>query len=431
MRIAMVSEQASPLAPPGMVGWGGQNVHVAALAAALARRGHDLTVYTRRDDASQPERMISEDGYQVVHVAAGPPKRLPKDEVMPHMTEFASFLRAEWSREAPDVAHAHFWTSGIATQLVSRALGTPTIQTFHVLGAAQHRSRGGPEASPGESADGRFRTERAIARAASRVIAASSEEAFELARMGVPGTRISRVPCGVDLDLFKPPVLRERPAGQRKRIVSVGRLAPEKGFDVAIAAVARIPSADLVIAGGPEEAGPTHGREAQRLRSLARELGIEQRVHLLGHVPRDRMPELLHTADAVLCTPRYESFGMVPLEAMACGVPVVAHAVGGIVDTVIDGVTGVLVPPQRHRQLVDALRLVLSRPALAEGWGTAGRDRAVARYSWDQVATETEHAYQHALADQAGSPGWNETGQNETGRPSAGAPRQLSGRAEQ
>ncbi|MBD8506455.1 glycosyltransferase [Hoyosella sp. G463] len=399
MRIAMVSEHASPLASPGTGNWGGQNVHVAALSAALARRGHEVTVYARRDDADLPEGMISGDGYQVVHVAAGPPRRLPKDAVMPHMTEFARFLRTEWSREAPDVAHAHFWTSGIATQLVSRVLGTRTIQTFHVLGSLEHSAG----ATSGASPDGRIRTERAIARAASRIIAASSEEAFELARMGVPGTRISRVPCGVDLDLFTPSGQRERPAGRRKRVVSVGRLAPGKGFDIAIEAVARIPAAELVIAGGPDGAGAKGSGEARRLRALARNLGCEQRVHLLGQVPRDRMPELLRTADAVLCTPRYESFGMVPLEAMACGVPVVAHAVGGVLDTVIDGVTGVLVPPHRPRLLVSALREVLSRPAFAEGLGIAGRDRAVARYSWDQIATETEHAYQRAALAPAGS----------------------------
>ncbi|WP_149360615.1 glycosyltransferase [Lolliginicoccus suaedae] len=401
MRIAMVSEHASPLATPGTVDSGGQSVHVAALSAALARRGNDVVVYTRRDAGELPEQVSSEDGYRVVHVPAGPPSRIPKDEIMPHMTEFARFLRADWVVDPPDVAHAHFWMSGIATQLVSRVLGTPTVQTFHALGSVKRRFQGEEHTS----SDGRIRTERAIARAASRVIATSSEEAFELARMGVPGTRISRVPCGVDLDAFRPAAQQQRAGGGRKRIVSVGSLVPRKGFDIAIRAVAHIPSAELVIAGGPEPARLEQDAEARRLRSLARELGVEERVRLLGQVPREEMPGLLQSADVVLCTPRHEPFGMVPLEAMACGVPVVAHAVGGLPDTVVDGVTGVLVPPQRPRLLVNALCHVLSRPALAEAWGIAGRDRAVARYSWDQIAAETEHAYLHAVPAPSGALG--------------------------
>lgn len=397
MRIAMVSEHASPLATPGTVDSGGQNVHVAALSAALARRGHSVTVYTRRDDPDLPERVVSEDGYTVVHVPAGPPENISKDEILPHMQDFARYLRKVWEAEQPDVAHAHFWMSGIATQLAARALGTPTVQTFHALGVVKRKFQGAADKSP----EDRIRTERAVAKSASRVIATASEEAFELARMGTPRVRISVVPCGVDLEQFTPATDR-RVERRPKRIVSVGRLVPRKGFDTAIRAVAALADTELVIAGGPAGGQLKDDPEARRLQELAEQLGVTDRVHLVGQVPRAEMPDLLRSADVVLCTPWYEPFGIVPLEAMACGVPVVAHAVGGFLDTVVDGVTGLLVPPGRPRLLLNSLREVLSHPSLAEGWGVAGRDRAVARYSWEQVAAETERAYLRVVPSASG-----------------------------
>ncbi|WP_041450921.1 glycosyltransferase [Hoyosella subflava] len=401
MRIAMVSEHASPLATPGTVDTGGQSVHVAELSAALSRRGHEIAVYTRREDPDVPERVRTDAGYEVVHVPAGPPRKVSKDEILPHMTDFARYLRQDWELRSPDIAHAHFWMSGIATQLAARALGTPTVQTFHALGAVKRRFQGAADTSP----EDRIRTERVVAKAASRIIATSSDEAFELARMGTPRARISVVPSGVDLNLFTPDTepsdgakdWANQPSSRVKRIVSVGRLVPRKGFDTAIRAVAALPDVELIIAGGPATEFLVEDHEAQRLRTLADDLGVADRVHLVGHVPREYMPSLLRSADVVLCTPWYEPFGMVTLEAMACAVPVVAHAVGGILDTIVDGVTGMLVPPERPRLLVNALREILSHPSVMEGWGIAGRDRAVARYSWEQVAQETERAYSRSI----------------------------------
>ncbi|MBB3038790.1 glycosyltransferase [Hoyosella altamirensis] len=401
MRIAMVSEHASPLARPGTVDSGGQGVHVAELSAALARRGNEVAVYTRREDPDVPERIRVDAGYEVVHVPAGPPRTVPKDEILPHMTDFARYLRQDWEVRAPDIAHAHFWMSGIATQLAARALGTPTVQTFHALGTVKRRFQGAADTSP----EDRIRTERVVAKAASRIIATSSDEAFELGRMGTPRARISVVPSGVDLSLFTPDTepsdgARDRsnqPSSAVKRIVSAGRLVPRKGFDIAIRAVAALPDVELVIAGGPAHGLLSEDHEAQRLKALADDLGVADRVHLVGHVPREYMPSLLRSADVVLCTPWYEPFGMVTLEAMACGVPVVAHAVGGILDTIVDGVTGMLVPPDRPRLLINGLREILGHPSVAEGWGIAGRDRAVARYSWEQVAQETERAYARSI----------------------------------
>ncbi|MFE3175195.1 glycosyltransferase [Amycolatopsis sp. NPDC059090] len=392
MRIAMVAEHASPLAAPGEDDAGGQNVHVAGLSAALVRSGHDVTVYTRRDDAEAPAAVDVPAGYRVVPVPAGPARRLPKAEIVPYLGEFGSWLRDRWTEEPPDVAHAHFWTSGVATVLAAREAGVPTVQTFHTLGVVKRRNLGDGDTSPPD----RMRLERMVGKQVGRIVAGCSDEVFELARQGVPRQRISVVPCGVDLDRFGtggPVASRTAP----KRLVSMGRLVPRKGFDLAIAALPRVPDTELVIAGGPPSEALSRHPEAQRLRRLAERLGVADRVQLAGQVSRAEMPALLRSADAVLCTPWYESFGIVPLEAMACGVPVVAAAVGGLADTVVDGITGRLVPPRDPARLSARLRALLDEPAELEAMGTAGLERVRARYSWDRIAAETVRVYEKAM----------------------------------
>ncbi|PRX48609.1 glycosyltransferase involved in cell wall biosynthesis [Prauserella shujinwangii] len=396
MRISMVSEHASPLAALGEVDAGGQNVHVAELSAGLARLGHDVTVYTRRDDPGLPDEVGTPGGYRVVHVPAGPPRYVPKDELLPHMGTFADHLERMWGGDRPDLVHAHFWMSGLASVLAARAHALPVVQTFHALGVVKRRYQGDDDTSPHE----RVRLERMVGRHATRVAATCSDEVFELARMGVPRARMSVVPCGVDLGLFTPDGPRA-PRRHRHRIVSVGRLVPRKGFDVAIAALAALPETELVIAGGPEGGRLSEDAEARRLLDFAERVGVADRVRMPGQVARTDMPALLRSADAVVCTPWYEPFGIVPLEAMACGVPVVAAAVGGLTDTVVDGVTGTLVPPRNADALAVALRRLLGDSALRDAYGIAGADRARCRYSWDRIAADTLRVYERAVPSAA------------------------------
>ncbi|EHY90851.1 glycosyltransferase [Saccharomonospora azurea] len=392
MKISMVSEHASPLAALGEVDAGGQNVHVAELSAGLTRAGHDVTVYTRRDSDDQPEDVTMPGGYRVVHVPAGPARHVPKDELLPHMGEFTRFLTAQWQADRPDVVHAHFWMSGLASLMATRPLSVPVVQTFHALGVVKRRHQGAHDTSPTE----RIGLERLIGKHAARVAATCSDEVFELVRLGLSRSRMSIVPCGVDLDRFTPsgPV---EPRTHRYRIVSVGRLVPRKGFDVAIAALRSLPETELIIAGGPQEGRLAEDKEAARLLRFAAELGVADRVHLRGQVPRADVPALLRSADVVVCTPWYEPFGIVPLEAMACGVPVVASAVGGLTDTVVDGVTGLHVPPKRPEALASAVRRLLSDAALRDAYGIAGADRARCRYSWDRIATDTMRVYERVV----------------------------------
>jgi glycosyltransferase involved in cell wall biosynthesis len=392
MRIAMISEHANPLAALGGVDAGGQNLHVAELAKALAAGGHEVTVYTRQDDPRRERFSATPHGYRVVHVPAGPPHAVPKDDLLPHMAEFAEFVDDHWRVERPDVVHSHFWMSGLVAAIAAKRHDVPVIHTYHALGTVKRRYQGKADTSPPSRID----TERLIGRSADRIIATCSDEVAELARMGVPKDRAQIVPCGVDCTRFVPAgAVPRRRAPQR--VVSVGRLVPRKGFADLIAALPALPETELVIVGGPDRAGLAHDPEARRLRAMAKELGVAKRVRLTGQVPRERMPGLLRSADVVACVPWYEPFGIVPLEAMACGVPVLASAVGGLTDTVVDGVTGVLVPPRRRTALVTALKGLLADPVKRTFLGAAGRDRVESRYPWAVIAAQTARVYESCL----------------------------------
>jgi glycosyltransferase involved in cell wall biosynthesis len=388
-RVAMVSEHASPLAELGGPDAGGQNVYVAQLAARLARRGHEVVVYTRRDDPRLPERIVTTDGVKVVHVPAGPPAPIPKDELLPYMEEFGAWLAREWATEPPDVVHAHFWMSGLAAVAGARATGVPVVQTYHALGTVKKRHQGAADTSPRD----RVAIETAVGRECGGIIATCEDEVRELVAMGLPRRRIHVVPCGVDPVRFAPVAAARRAPSAPRRLLTVGRLVPRKGFDRAIRALAAVPDAELLVAGGPEPALLFAEPETERLCSIAEEYGVADRVTLLGGVSRTRMPALMSGADLVLSVPRYEPFGIVPVEAMACGTPVVATAVGGQLDTVADGVTGVLVPPDEDHDLAGTIRELLDDPDRLTRYGAAGRRRVLARYTWDRVADGVTRVY--------------------------------------
>ncbi|MBE3008045.1 glycosyltransferase [Microbispora sp. NEAU-D428] len=383
MRIALVSEHASPLATLGGVDAGGQNVHVAALALALAERGNEVVVHTRRTSPDQPDVVPMAPGVTVEHVPAGPAEPLPKDELLPHMPEFGAHLARGWKAEPPDVAHAHFWMSGLATLTAAEPLHIPVVQTYHALGTVKRRWQGEADTSP----PGRIAIERDIGRRAVAVIATCSDEVGELVAMGVPRDRITVVPCGVDLGLFRPDG-PSAPRGDRPRVLSIGRMVPRKGVDTVVRAMRQVPGAELVIAGGDPG-----DEESTRLRTLADGLGLGDRVRLIGSVSRAEVPALMRSADVLVTVPWYEPFGMVPLEALACGVPVVASAVGGHLDTVAG--CGVLVPPRRPRALSRELGDLLARPGLRAALSAAGARRARARYGWPRIAEQTESVYRN------------------------------------
>jgi glycosyltransferase involved in cell wall biosynthesis len=389
MRIAMISEHASPLAALGGADAGGQNVYVGALATALAARGHEIDVYTRRDAAHLPPTAQPCPGVSVVHVPAGPAEHIPKDKLPPYMPDFGRWLLRAWSGDRrPDVAHAHFWMSGMATVPAAKDLDIPMVQTFHALGSVKRRYQGRADTSPPQ----RIRIESALARWADLVVATCSDEVTELSRLGAPDDRIRIVPCGVDTSRFTPDG-DVWPSNGRPRLLSLGRMVERKGVDTVIRALADLPDVELLIAGGPPPAELSDDPEARRLSALTDELGVGDRVELLGSVDHEGVPALIRSADAVVTTPWYEPFGIVPLEAMSCGRPVIGSAVGGLLDSVADRETGLLVPPRNPSAVADAVRRLLADETLRRRLGRAGRRRAESRFDWARVAEQVENVY--------------------------------------
>ncbi|SCL48899.1 Glycosyltransferase involved in cell wall bisynthesis [Micromonospora citrea] len=391
MRIAMISEHASPLAVLGEEDAGGQNTHVAELAAALVGEGHDVRVYTRRDSPALPDTVPTAEGYRVCHVPAGPALRVPKDELLPHMGEFGRWLAGQWRDGdwTPDVAHAHFWMSGLATLHAGRRTGVPVVLTYHALGAVKRRHQGHRDTSP----PGRIGYERALGRAADRVIVQCQDEIGELVRLGVPRSRMALVPSGVNQEMFRPdgPAVPRDPA--RPRIITVGRMVERKGFQDVVRALPAVPDAECAVVGGPPaELLPADGF-ARRLGTLAESCGVADRVKLVGAVPREEMGRWYRSADILVAAPWYEPFGLTPLEAMACGVPVIGSNVGGIADTVVHGLTGDLVPPRDPRALGTAIRRLLADKVRRFAYATAALDRIRSRYSWKRCAEQLGAVY--------------------------------------
>jgi len=391
MRIAMISADAGPLAAPGDAA-SGQNTHVAELAGALAARGHEVRVYSRRDDPDVPATVRFADGVTVEPVPAGPAAALPNGDLLPFMGGFGRTLADRWGTAAgfrPDVVHAHSWTSGLAALTATAATRRPVVVTFHTLGSVQRRHQGGRHTGPAN----RLGLERTLGQLADRVVARSAEEAEELTRMGVPRTSVHIVPSGVDTDRFTPDGPAMPRTGGLRRILSVGRLTERKGHDDLVRALRRMPNAEVVIAGGPPQAELRTDPEARRLRAIATRAGVADRVRLLGSVPGTDMPAWYRSADLLCCPPRYESSGLAPLEAMACGVPVVTYAVGGLAESVIDGITGVHVRPRDVRGLADALRGLLADEVRRVSYASAAVDRVRSRYTWTRAALDVERVY--------------------------------------
>ncbi|MET8085584.1 glycosyltransferase [Micromonospora sp. NPDC005237] len=396
MRIAMISEHASPLAILGGEDAGGQNTHVAELSAALAAAGHEVRVYTRRDALDLPVTVRAPDGYDVVHVPAGPAEPVAKDALLPHMREFSRWLIERWRGGdwTPEVIHAHFWMSGLAALTAGRQTGVPVVQTYHALGTVKRRYQGVQDTSPAR----RISYERELGRSVDRVVAQCRDEVGELVRMGVPRSRMTVVPSGVNLASFSPlgPVADREPG--RARILTVGRLVERKGFQTVVRAMALVPDAECVVVGGPPEGLLETDPYARRLRALAESCGVADRVHLVGAVPREEMGRWYRSADLLVAAPWYEPFGLTPLEAMACGVPVVGTAVGGIRDTVVDGTTGDLVPARDPQALAAAIQRLLVDRIRRFRYATAARERARSRYSWEVTAERLAEVYGEVAA---------------------------------
>lgn len=393
MKIAIVAQHATPLRPcadgssprPDDAG-------LIDLTRVLARQGHQVTVYCEKRHADLPDRAELGDGARVEHIPARNAGSVNDEDLLARVPAFSQPLRARWRRDRPDVVHAVRWTSGLAALAAARDLRIPVVQSFSSLGVAErrdHAAAGAPLA--------RMRLEPAIGRSADAVVAASSAEVSDLTRLGVPRTSVRCVPWGVNTDEFAP----EGPVATRdgrSRLLTSADLTEREPLETLLRALTKVPEAELVVVGGPARELLSADAAYQGLAAMTGALGLTDRVAFTGRVDRTSMPGLLRSADLVLSTCSYDPSGVTSLEAMACGRPVLAPPTGGHVDAVLDGTTGLIIPPGRPALLAQRIRQLLAHPMMIEAYGVAAVDRARSRYSWDRVAAETVAVYERAAA---------------------------------
>jgi glycosyltransferase involved in cell wall biosynthesis len=396
MKIALVAQHATLLRPRAGSGPDSDDIGLTELTRRLANHGHRVTVYAEKNQPDLPDRAELHHGVRVEHIDAGPVPASPAQSdasLLERVPAFSGPLRSCFEHQRPDVVHALRWTSGLAALAAVRGQNIPVVQEFSSLGVIERRDR-----ARADGADAaRIRLEPAIGRSAAAVVATHSDEVSDLANLGVHRSSIRVVPWGIDIDTFTPegPVAKRN---DRPRLVAAADLNERVALETLLRALTKVPGAELLVIGGPPRRELHTDTAYVTLAEFARTLGISDRVVFTGKVTGDAMPSLLRSADIVLSTCQYEPSGMTSLQAMACGTPVIAHAVGGHADAIVDGTTGILVPPGRPALLAQRIRQLLAHPMLLEAYGVAAADRAKSRYSWDRIAAETLAVYEKATA---------------------------------
>jgi D-inositol-3-phosphate glycosyltransferase len=416
-RAAIISLHTSPTDQPGSGDSGGMNVYILRVAQLLARQGIDVDVFTRnRGDGPEIEQIG--EGARLIRVQAGPGEPVPKEDLPPLLPQFldnvlhrATQDRAERRHHPYDVVHSHYWLSGWVGERTKEIWGAPLVASFHTLGKVKNFSlANGDRPEPRIRLDG----ERSTIRGADRILAPTPVEAAHLVGLyGADPERIRIVPPGVDRVMFVPKDKAEARSRlhvtNARLLLFVGRLQPLKGPDIAIRAlaeaVARAPEltrdAVLAVVGGPTGAIPHD--EVVHLMQLAASAGVGDRVVFFPPQPHGRLADFYAAAEVVLVPSRSESFGLVALEAQACGTPVIAAAVGGLRYSVADGVSGYLVEGHDPGDYADRIILLLSDPAEAVRLSAAAAAHASA-FSWESTAAGIRDVYLE-LAGSTGVPG--------------------------
>jgi D-inositol-3-phosphate glycosyltransferase len=424
-RIAFISEHASPLPQLGGVDAGGQNVYVGQLARHVAALGYDVDIFTRRDSPEAPE-IVDLDGpatrasdgsrgrVRLIHISAGPAAFIRKEDLLPYMGEFRDAMLEFIGRGASyQLIHANFFMSALVAAEIKRILGIPFVVTFHALGKVRRLHQAGADGF----SDERFAIEERVIAEADQVIAECPQDQEDLIRMyDADPDRLTIVPSGFNPSEFWP---MDKARARKKLdlpaqghiILQLGRMVPRKGVDNVIRGFARLVhqhggvGADamlLIVGGETREADPEATPELGRLMRVAEEEGVAGRVRFTGSRDRDELRYYYNAADVFVTTPWYEPFGITPLEAMACGTPVIGANVGGIKFSVRDGESGYLVPPKDPDALAERLAFMFNNPRLMASLRQQSIRRANDLFTWARVADAMAAVYEQVLA--AGRP---------------------------
>jgi D-inositol-3-phosphate glycosyltransferase len=412
MRIAVLSTHTCPLASLGGKETGGMNVYVRETSRELARRGVLVHIFTRSQNPSIPRRVSLGEGVDVFHVPAGPERPYPKDLVLEHLAEFVRGVLT-MARGPYDLIHSHYWLSGVAGLELRKSWGIPQVHMYHTLARVKNivaRNTAEMEKTP------RLNWEMELAREVDALIAPHPLERAQLVwHYQAPPERIHIVPCGVDTSVFHPmdpwEAMKSLGIEGRRWAIFVGRLDPIKGLDILFQAAKilrdhlgpwDVPLGVMIVGGTKAEDGIASSLEVVGLREMARSAGVEDMVIFVGPKSQEELPLYYNAAELCVLPSRYESFGMVALEAMACGTPVVASRVGGLAYTVIHGETGLLVPEGKPEELAQALAILFRERSLRNRLGERAAQRARA-FSWRRVVDGLMEVYGRVLGRAEGS----------------------------
>jgi glycosyltransferase involved in cell wall biosynthesis len=389
MRIAIITAHSPLVRAAGPSG----QLDPVALARGLAGLGHRVTLYARTEDAATPRTAILGAGVSVEHISVGPSRELTAEHAARYLPEMAAALADRWRTKSPDVVHALSWTAGLAAIGAVRGTSIPVVQSYGSLASIERRQ------ASGDVSAARIKLEASIGRTVAAVLATSEEEAGELARLAVPKSAIRVIPAGVDTAVFAPADARAKVSATARLVAVADDQA--RGLQSVIRALPQLAGVELTIAGGPDIRHMPRSGPFRELVQLATALRVRDRVKFAGELAGADFAELLRAADVMVSATAYAPAGQAVVQAMACGVPVVASAVGGQRDAVIDGITGLLVAPDNPAMLVQRLRALLARPAMLQAYGIAAADRARSRYAIDRISHETAAAYDRCLRTSA------------------------------
>jgi D-inositol-3-phosphate glycosyltransferase len=413
MRIAMLSYHTCPLATLGGKDTGGMNVYVREITRSLGAMGVHVDVFTRSQNEHVPH-VLHDLGYgnRIVHIPAGPEYPLPKKDLANYLPQFVEGIQefAQNKEIQYDLIHSHYWMSGVAAIDLKNQWNVPFIQMFHTLGLMKNRVAQTPEEVEGEY---RIEGEQQVLKAADRIIAATTAENAQLIWLyQADDHKITIVPPGVDIGKFYPIPADEAkeyigvpPCG--RMLLFVGRIEPLKGLDVLIEAISIMyrsgvyqqdPFCLAIIGGDPDDSEEHTNIEMSRIKSLAVQHGLGDLVTFLGKKSQDSLPYYYSAAEAVVVPSQYESFGMVALEAMACGTPVVASQIGGLAYLVQDGITGYTVPVDEPEELAKRIVKLLRDPALRDQMGRQAT-QAAQDYAWAKITTRLLNVYEDLLTE--------------------------------
>jgi D-inositol-3-phosphate glycosyltransferase len=397
----MISMHTCPLAPLGGKNTGGMNVYIRELSRELGRRGVAVDIFTHAQNLERPVVVQMARNVRVIHIQAGPVEHIDKNELPQYVPEFAANMQklATETGTHYDVIYSHYWLSGMVAELLRDAWGTPIVQMFHTLGKMKNHVAQRVEE---QEIDERISGESHLMQVVDRLVAANPiDRQHMLDLYQAPADKITVIPCGADLTLFHP-VPRDEAREElgipeaRKLVTFVGRIEALKGVDTLFRAVAHLVEQDptwrermmvAIVGGTPEDETDDLTPEMRRLRTLRDELALNDVISFVGAQPQETLPYFYSAAEVVVMPSHYESFGMVAVEATACGTPVIASNVGGLTYTIKDGVNGFLVPPKEPTALAERMEAILTNPALRDHMGNAGVQRAN-RFSWIAVADQ-------------------------------------------